>query len=72
MKAADLMIGDWILLKSVDYVDGVISFIARSVRSGTSSVLSWALKKDHATKHYVRQVKVIGNIYDNKDLIKGE
>ena len=47
-------------------------FIARSVRSSTSSVLSWALKKDHAMKHYVRQVKVIGNIHDNPELLKGE
>lgn len=45
-------------------------FIARSLRSGGSSSLSWAIKKDHATKHYVRQVKVIGNIHDNPELIK--
>lgn len=46
-------------------------FVARSLRSGGSSLLSWALKKDHATKHYVRPTKVIDNIHDNPELLKG-
>ena len=50
-------------------IDG---FIVRSLRSGGSSLLSWALKKDHETKHYVRPIKVIGNVHDNPELIKGE
>lgn len=46
------------------------SFVVKSIRSNWSALLAWCNRKDHETKHYVRPTKVIGNTYDNQELLK--
>lgn len=46
------------------------SFVVKSIRSNWSALLAWCNRKDHETKHYVRPTKVIGNTYDNPELLK--
>lgn len=46
------------------------SFVVKSIRSNWSALLAWCNRKDHETKHYVRPTKVIGNTYENQELLK--
>lgn len=38
MKSSDLMLGDWVKAKTVDYVDGVIKYVVENKRATTAMI----------------------------------
>ena len=38
MKSSDLMLGDWVRAKTVDYVDGVIKYVEENKRATTAMI----------------------------------
>ena len=38
MKSSDLMLGDWVRAKTVDYVDGVIKYVEENKRATTTMI----------------------------------
>lgn len=46
------------------------SFVVFSRNSGTATMLSWVLRKQHETKYFVYPAEILGNIVDNPELIK--
>ena len=68
MKANELMIGDWVLEKSVDYVDGVIKYVEEK-RNVTTNILhqlynqeTGILGKDNLYSIQVEPIPLIAEI----------